>query len=115
MKISKANAEHYLWKNICDGWHLVQRDDLSIISEKMPAGTAEDIHYHEKSRQFFYILSGTAPMLMDNETIILRSGEGIEVRPGSTHQLRNDSEGDIEFIVISAPKSHGDRINVEQK
>jgi hypothetical protein len=29
--ISIANAEHYLWGGDCDGWHLLQRNDLSAI------------------------------------------------------------------------------------
>lgn len=36
MKISKANAEHYLWGGDCDGWHLVKSQGLSVIHERMP-------------------------------------------------------------------------------
>lgn len=53
MKISKQNAAHYVWGGQCDGWHLVQNDTLSIIHERMPAGTFETRHYHSTSRQFF--------------------------------------------------------------
>ena len=60
--ISRETAEHYNWKTVCDGWHFVQRDDLSVIAEKMPPHTAEDMHYHRQARQFFYILSGQATM-----------------------------------------------------
>lgn len=38
MKISKANAEHYLWGGDCDGWHLVKNQNLSVIHERMPSG-----------------------------------------------------------------------------
>lgn len=53
MKMSKQNAAHYIWGAQCDGWHLVQNETLSIIHERMPAGTAEIRHYHSVSRQFF--------------------------------------------------------------
>lgn len=112
MKISRATAEHYFWKDVCDGWHLLKRDDLSVIAEKMPPATAEDMHYHEKSRQFFYVLTGEAAMTLDGEIIRLTAGEGIEVSPLQTHQMRNDSGSDVEFIVISMPKAHGDRVTV---
>jgi len=39
--ISKLTAEHYLWGNGCDGWHLVKNPQLSVIQELTPAGTAE--------------------------------------------------------------------------
>ncbi len=52
-KVDRQSARHYFWQEICDGWHLVERDDLSIITEKMPPNTSEDMHYHRKARQFF--------------------------------------------------------------
>ena len=36
MKVSKQNAEHYVWGGKCDGWHLVKNKDVSIIHERMP-------------------------------------------------------------------------------
>lgn len=58
--INRKTTEHYNWKEVCDGWHFVKTDKLSIIAEKMPPHTQEDMHFHLKSKQFFYILSGKA-------------------------------------------------------
>ena len=55
---SKHTAEHYTWGEGCDGWHLLKSDNLSVIQETMPPGTAEVPHYHRHSRQFFFILEG---------------------------------------------------------
>lgn len=60
MKISKQTGEHYSWGINCDGWHLVRKEDLSIIHERMPPSAREIRHYHNGSRQFFFILSGKA-------------------------------------------------------
>lgn len=109
-KIKRENAEHYNWKEVCDGWHFVAHDDLSIIAEKMPPHTAEDMHYHSKARQFFYILSGQAVMHFPGGEEILKESEGIEINPMEAHQMANDTDSDIEFLVISMPKSHGDKI-----
>jgi mannose-6-phosphate isomerase-like protein (cupin superfamily) len=111
--ISSANAEHYVWRTDCDGWHFVKRDDLSIIQERMPAGSHEVKHYHHQARQFFYILDGEATLSMGDETASLGAGQGLEVPPQVPHQIRNDSRSDVIFLVISVPKSHGDRVNVE--
>ena len=59
-EIDVENAEHYNWKTVYDGWHLLKSDELSVIAEKMLANTYEDMHYHYKARQFFYVLSGEA-------------------------------------------------------
>ncbi len=70
------------------------------------------MHYHEKSRQFFYVLSGEATMVLDGESVRFQVGEGIEIAPGKAHQMKNTSENDVEFLTISVPKAHGDRVNI---
>ncbi len=110
LKISKQNAEHYSWGELCDGWHLVKNNELSIIHERMPAKTAEINHYHQHAQQFFFMLSGTAIIDIEGDSIILQKGEGIEVPPLTAHQMRNDTGEDIEFLVISQPNSRSDRI-----
>lgn len=111
--ISKENAEHYIWGDNCDGWHLLKRDDISIIQEKIPPGKFEVKHYHNKSRQFFFILEGEAEMLLDDKVLSLQKNNGIEIPPGAVHKIKNNSSSDLSFIVVSYPKSHGDRIIVE--
>jgi len=32
--ISRENAEHYVWGDSCDGWHLVRDSDLSVGEER---------------------------------------------------------------------------------
>lgn len=107
--ITRETAEHYNWKEVCDGWHFIKTDELSIIAEKMPPHTQEDMHFHRKSKQFFYILSGEAEMRFEKESKTLRAGMGIEVSPMEAHQMRNVSDQDVSFLVVSMPKSQGDR------
>jgi mannose-6-phosphate isomerase-like protein (cupin superfamily) len=40
---------------------------------------------------------------------VLASGQGLHVPPGAAHQFRNESDSDVHFLVVSAPRSHGDR------
>ncbi len=110
MKINRESAEHYIWKEQCDGWHFLKSDDLSIIAEKMPPGATEDMHAHNFSRQFFYILRGQAKMVFTDNSEVLNEGEGIEIKPTVFHQMTNPYESEVEFIVVSSPKSHGDKI-----
>lgn len=112
-KTNRDMAEHYIWKDICDGWHFVKEDAISVIAEKMPPQTAEDMHYHQRAMQFFYILSGEAVMrFLDHEETLL-AGDGIEIFPNEAHQMSNISDAEVEFLVVSMPKSHGDRIIVQ--
>ena len=104
------NDPRYTWGEECDGWHFLERNDLSVIRERMPPGTSEQRHYHERSRQFFFILAGEGRMEVEGEVHMMKAGEGIEVEPGQAHQFSNQSDMDLHFLVISAPKSHTDRI-----
>jgi quercetin dioxygenase-like cupin family protein len=81
MITSTQNAEHYLWGAACDGWHLLKSDSLSVIQERMPTGTGEQLHYHERAQQVFYILSGTATFEVDGELKTVNPGESIHIKP----------------------------------
>jgi mannose-6-phosphate isomerase-like protein (cupin superfamily) len=110
ISVNRDNAEHYRWGMDSDGWHLVKDADLSVIEECMPPGAAEVRHHHERAQQFFYILSGEVLMEVEGETMLLGAGHGIRIMPGVRHQVRNPSTGEVRFLVVSQPPSHGDRI-----
>ena len=69
--ISRDNAPHYVWGDNCDGWHLLQESNLSVIEENMPPGASEVRHFHTNAQQFFFILSGQAVMETNSERILL--------------------------------------------
>ena len=110
--VSRATAEHYTWGDQCDGWHLVKDEKLSVIEERMPAGTSEVLHYHGVAQQFFFVLSGEAVMEVDGCEIRLAAREGLRILPGIPHQIGNESTEPVQFLVISQPPSHGDRVTV---
>ena len=108
--IHRASAPHYTWAGQCDGWHLVRSSALSVIEERMPPATSEARHRHAHARQFFYVLSGVLTMEVEGERHRLEARTGIEIPPGAAHQALNESSADVEFLVVSTPPSHGDRI-----
>ncbi|HUB89019.1 MAG TPA: cupin domain-containing protein [Dyella sp.] len=108
--VSTANAPHYHWGQACDGWHLLALDELSVIEERMPPGSFEQRHRHVHARQFFYVLEGEVTIELEGAVHRLQCGEGLHVPPGGAHQVRNEGEGNARFVVVSSPKSHGDRI-----
>ena len=109
--VSRENAEHYRWGADCDAWYRVKDPQLSVIEELMPPGAAEIRHHHEHAQQFFYILSGEVLMEIEGETTLVAAGNGIRVKAGKRHQIRNPSSSPVRLLVISHPMSHGDRID----
>ena len=112
MIVSRQNAEHYKWGQQCDGWILAPGRDLTIIEERMPAGTAEIRHFHARARQFFFVLSGVLTMELEGAILEIGAHQGLQIDPDSRHQARNDGDVDAVFLVVSAPTTRGDRVDV---
>ena len=112
MQVSNKTARHYIWGGNCDGWRLVDTDPLSVIEERIPPGGGEVMHYHERAQQLFYILAGVATFEADGVETVVRQGEGFHVQPGVRHRIRNPEMEDLHFLVVSQPKSAGDRVEV---
>jgi mannose-6-phosphate isomerase-like protein (cupin superfamily) len=110
--VSTNNAEHYCWGADAAGWHLLNSDTLSVIQERMPPGTFEQMHYHERAQQLFYVLSGTATFKVADEVYVVHANESIHIPKGVRHCIYNNGQEDLSFLVISEPRSHGDRKEV---
>jgi mannose-6-phosphate isomerase-like protein (cupin superfamily) len=110
--VSKYHSlKHYVWGDNCDGWNLVDQPSLSVKQERMPAGTAEQMHYHVHAQQFFYILKGQATFETENFSIEVNSGEGLHIPAGQKHRIINTASEDLEFLLCSEPSTINDRIN----
>ncbi|HXN47669.1 MAG TPA: cupin domain-containing protein [Bryobacteraceae bacterium] len=108
--IDKASAEHYSWGEGCDGWHLVRTPLVSVIEERMPAGASEIRHYHRSATQFFYVLEGTLSIEVEGTEYELGPRQGLSIAAGQAHQVFNRGTVEAEFLVVSNPPSHGDRV-----
>jgi mannose-6-phosphate isomerase-like protein (cupin superfamily) len=103
-------VEHYVWGADCDGWRLLNRDDFSVIQERVPPGGTEARHYHNESRQFFFVLQGEATIEVDGDDVVLTDRRGIEIPPKTPHRFYNASDEDVVFLVTSVPSTLCDRI-----
>ena len=107
--VHAATGEHYVWGEVCDGWHLVRGAALSVIEERMPPGASEQRHFHAQARQFFYVLDGVLTLEVEGHSHRVGARQGLEIAPEERHQARNESDADVRFLVISAPPGRGDR------
>jgi mannose-6-phosphate isomerase-like protein (cupin superfamily) len=110
--INKQNASKYTWGDNCLSWILINNDALSIKQELMQIGTKEQLHFHEKASQFFYILKGEATFYLGDEVYLLNPNEGLSVLNNTKHFIANEGNEEIEFLVISQPNANNDRINL---
>jgi mannose-6-phosphate isomerase-like protein (cupin superfamily) len=59
------------------------------------------------------VLSGIAILETEGREHQIPASSGMEVAPGIQHKFMNQSEQDVVFLVISAPSTKADRIDVE--
>lgn len=109
---STINTDHYFWGGNCDGWHLLKSESLSVIQERMPPHTSEGLHFHNRAQQFFFILKGTAIFEIEGEIFEVNTNSGLHVLPHQKHRIFNHTDLLLEFLVISEPKAHGDRVDL---
>jgi mannose-6-phosphate isomerase-like protein (cupin superfamily) len=106
---NRATAPHYVWGQICDGWRLLDRQDLSVIQERIPPGAGEVRHRHGRARQLFFVLTGQLQIHREGASWDLQPGDALEVPPGQLHRVHNAAATEAVFLVISAPSTRGDR------
>ena len=111
---NKENTEHYFWGNNCESWILTDSENLSIKSEKMPANTCEKMHFHKNAQQFFFILKGKAKFHKEGNIFEVSENSGFHILPNQIHLIENDTENDLEFLVISNPSTNNDKFAVEK-
>jgi|SRR5699024_2581658 len=112
--ISKETAEHDVWGTSCDSWVLVDTEGLLVKQERMPAGTAEKLHFHSKAQQFFFILKGTATFYCEQDKLIVNAQKGLLIQPKTKHFIANETDKSLDFLVISQPTTNHDRTIVKE-
>ncbi|RAV28695.1 cupin domain-containing protein [Sinomicrobium soli] len=112
MITNKENSAHYVWGDKCDAWTLLQSENGIIKEECMPSNTEEQLHYHNETEQFFYILEGVATFFLDGKEIQVSGNEGIGIKAKQAHKICNKSAGPLRFLVVSIPGNPVDRVNI---
>lgn len=111
--ISKRTAPSFVWREVCDGWRLLDADDVSVIQERMPPGSAEVLHLHTRVRQLYFVLDGKATVDVGDSCEVLGAGDAVVIEPATAHRISNRSQASMEFLVISSSPPRDDRKNLE--
>jgi mannose-6-phosphate isomerase-like protein (cupin superfamily) len=69
----------------------------------MPPGCSSQRHYHKVGEETYYILSGSASMMIDDHEFILTPGQACLIQPNESHQITNNGKENLEFIAVCAP------------
>ncbi|NQZ05808.1 MAG: cupin domain-containing protein [Algicola sp.] len=68
----------------------------------MPPNTSMGIHEHGQNEEMYIILSGEGLMTIEDKQHRVGKGDMILNSPGGSHGLFNDSEAEIELLIVQA-------------
>ena len=75
----------------------------SLAEASLPPGKRTQRHYHAKTQEIYYILSGEGRMEVDNQIRLVRPSDAIAIPPGAWHQIATSGEVPLVFLCCCAP------------
>lgn len=86
----------------------------SLAEARVPPGTSTTPHYHPRTEEIYYILSGRGRMHIEGEVRNVGPGDAIAIPPGSVHTITNVGAEVLTFLCCCAPGyEHEDTVLVE--
>lgn len=70
---------------------------------RLPPRSANTLHRHITSEEFFFVLEGTGRIRVDGRIYTLKKHEGIHVWPHQVRQVFNDTETDVLWLITGSP------------
>ena len=74
----------------------------SLAEARLSVGSSTTPHYHPRTEEIYYILSGRALMRVDQETTEVGPGDAIAIPPGRAHQITNIGSEVLTFLCCCA-------------
>ncbi len=78
-----------------------RQHSLAIIT--IPPGKSSALHYHNTAEETYYILRGSARLVVDGQAYRLSPGQACLIQPPEQHQIFNSGDDDLEFIAVCTP------------
>ena len=87
----------------------------SLAEARLPVGGSTTPHYHPRTEEIYYILSGRGQMRICTETAEVGPGDAIAIPPGLEHEITNTGDETLVFLCCCAPAyEHADTVLVEK-
>jgi mannose-6-phosphate isomerase-like protein (cupin superfamily) len=71
---------------------------------RMPPMSANTLHKHIRSEEFYFVLEGTGRMRVGGETLTVPKHGGVHVGPELLRQVFNDTDEEVLWLIIGAPE-----------
>ena len=92
----------------------VEADQFVMGHVTVEPGGGIPAHEHAQE-EVYYILSGTATMMVDGNIKQLAAGTTVHLPPGTLHELTNNTEEQVILLFVYAPKGIVDHWHEERE
>ena len=66
----------------------------------IPPRASEGLHRHRGVEEIYYVLNGDGLVRVNDETADIHKGDAVPVRLNEAHSLANNSNGDLELMIV---------------
>jgi mannose-6-phosphate isomerase-like protein (cupin superfamily) len=107
--VIKAEALHWRPSNLmkipnADYLERTGSENLGARLWRLPPKSANTLHKHIRSEEFYFVLEGTRRMRVGDETLTIPKYGGVLVGPEQLRQVFNDTDGEVLWLIVGAPE-----------
>lgn len=74
-----------------------------FANAELPIGGTVGYHKHEGNDEWYFILDGKATVTIDGKKKVLKKGDGVLTKSGSSHGIDNVTQ-DLKFIAVEVKR-----------
>ncbi len=71
---------------------------------RLPPQSANTLHKHIRSEEFYFVLEGVGRMRVGDETLTVPKYGGVWVGPEQLRQVFNDTEAEVLWLIMGGPE-----------
>jgi hypothetical protein len=79
-------------------------ENLAARLWRMPPKSANTLHEHIKSEEFYFVIEGTGRLRVGEETLTVSKHGGVLVGPDQLRQVFNDTDEEVLWLIIGGPE-----------
>lgn len=79
-------------------------ENLGVRLWRLPPQSANTLHKHIRSEEFYFVLEGVGRMRIGEETLTVPKYGGVLVWPNELRQVFNDTDDEVLWLIVGAPE-----------
>jgi mannose-6-phosphate isomerase-like protein (cupin superfamily) len=92
-------------------------ENIGARLRRLPSKSANTLHKHLRSEEFYFVLEGTGRMRVGDETLTVPKYGGVLVGPEQLRQVFNDTDHEVLWLIVGAPEEleflQGSKSNID--